>query len=71
MLKVFRVPYETALIVHVLQGTSGITQSTYLLLTLQACNKGWGEGGKPPLPFFENQKKCPDFGKTCPDCDHP
>ena len=21
---------------------------------------------KPPLPFFENQKKCPDFGKKMP-----
>ena len=20
-------------------------------------------GGRPPLPFFENRKKCPDFGK--------
>ena len=23
------------------------------------------------LPFFEDQKKCPDFGKTCSDCVHP
>ena len=22
-----------------------------------------GEGGRPPLPFFENQKKCPNFGE--------
>ena len=23
----------------------------------------WGErGGRPPLPFFENRKKCLDFG---------
>ena len=22
-----------------------------------------GRGGRLPLPFFENQKKCPDFGK--------
>ena len=29
-----------------------------------------GEGGRPPLPFFENQKKWPDFGKKCPDCVH-
>ena len=21
-----------------------------------------GRGGRPPLPFFENRKKCPDFG---------
>ena len=27
--------------------------------------------GRPSLPFFENQKKCPDFGKKCPDCVHP
>ena len=30
-------------------------------------------GGKerPPLPFFENRKKCPDFGKKDPNCVHP
>ena len=28
------------------------------------------EGERPPLPFFENQKKCPDFGKKCPSCVH-
>ena len=22
-----------------------------------------GSGGRPPLPFFENRKKRPDFGK--------
>ena len=30
---------------------------------------GWGRG-RPPLPFFEKQKKCPDFGRKCPDCVH-
>ena len=29
-----------------------------------------GEEG-PSLPFFENQKKCPDFGKKIPNCVHP
>ena len=29
------------------------------------------EGGRPPLPFFENQKKCPDFKKKGPDFVHP
>ena len=28
-------------------------------------------GVRPPLPFFENQKKCPDFGKKGPNCVHP
>ena len=27
-------------------------------------------GGRPPLPFFEYQKKCPDFAKKGPDCVH-
>ena len=27
--------------------------------------------GRPPLPFFENQKKWPDFGKKYPDAVHP
>ena len=30
-----------------------------------------GEGGRPPLPFLENQKKCPGFAKKDPDCCHP
>ena len=30
-----------------------------------------GGGGSPPLPFFENQKKCPDFGKKGPNCVYP
>ena len=30
-----------------------------------------GEGGRPPLLFFENQKKYLDFGKKCPDYVHP
>ena len=30
-----------------------------------------GRGGRPPLPFFENRKKCPDFGKKGPNCVHP
>ena len=34
----------------------------------QARNKG---GGIPCLFFFENRKKCPDFGKKGPDCVHP
>ena len=29
------------------------------------------EGGMPPLPFFENQKTCIDFGKKGPNCVHP
>ena len=38
---------------------------------------GWGRGmeggggGRPPLPFFKNKKKCLDFEKKCPDCVHP
>ena len=27
-------------------------------------------GGRPPLSFSENQKKCPDFGKKGPNCVH-
>ena len=26
--------------------------------------------GTPHLPFFENRKKCPDFGRKGPDCIH-
>ena len=33
--------------------------------------KGEGGEGGPPLPFFENRKKCPDFGKKGPNCVHP
>ena len=27
-----------------------------------------GRGGRPPLPYFKNQKKCSDFGRKGPDC---
>ena len=41
---------------------------------LQAWNYGGGGGGgggcRSPLPCFENQKKCSDFGKKDPDCVH-
>ena len=30
-----------------------------------------GEGERPPLPSFENQKKYPDLRKKCPVCVHP
>ena len=30
-----------------------------------------GGEGRPPLPFLEIKKKCPDFGKKGPDCVHP
>ena len=47
-----------------------------VLLTLDKSRRsgaqlGGGRGGRPPLYFFENQKKCPDFGKNCPDAVHP
>ena len=29
-----------------------------------------GLGSRPPLPFFENRKKHPDFGKEGPDSVH-
>ena len=29
-----------------------------------------GEGRRPPLPFFENRKKCPNFGKKGPNGVH-
>ena len=29
-----------------------------------------GGGVRPPLPFFKNHKKCPNFGKKGPDSDH-
>ena len=30
-----------------------------------------GGGGRPSLPFFENPKKCTDFGKKVLNCVHP
>ena len=38
-------------------------KSCKILLFKKMC--GW-----PPLPFFENRKKCPDFGKKGHDCIH-
>ena len=33
--------------------------------------QGEGVVWRPPLLFFENKKKCPDFSKKGPDCVHP
>ena len=41
-----------------------------LQILVRRATRSW-EGGRPPLPFFENQKKFPDFGKKGPDCVHP
>ena len=42
------------------------------LVKIKLCNKGAQIGGGEAFPaFFENQNKCPDFGKKCPDCVHP
>ena len=30
-----------------------------------------GGRGRSPLLFFEDRKKCPDFGKKGPNCVHP
>ena len=46
----------------------------YLNITKRYAKTGaqqGGEGQRPPLPFFENQNKCPHFGKKDPDCVHP
>ena len=29
------------------------------------------QGGRPPLPLQKIEKRCPDFGKKCPNCVHP
>ena len=38
--------------------------------TLEAGAQLVGEGGRQPLPFFENQKKYPDLGKHGPNSIH-
>ena len=32
---------------------------------------GWGDERRPLLPFFENWKRCLDFGRKGPNCVHP
>ena len=44
-------------------------QEKTLSLKLQARNEWWWKW-RPPLPFFENSKKCLGFGKNCPNCVH-
>ena len=39
--------------------------------SLRCAIRGRRSGGRHPLPFFENQKKCPDFAKKGPNCVHP
>ena len=40
-----------------------------LLRKYRRAARGW-EGERLPLPFFENQKECPGFGKKDRDCVH-
>ena len=42
-----------------------------ILYRITGAQLGGKRVGRPPLPFFENQKKCPDFAKKDPDCVHP
>ena len=55
--------------------TENSTENVSLLRKRRATKKRRAtrgeEGGRPPLPFFENQKKCLDFGKKGPDFVHP
>ena len=44
-------------------------QFTKSYIRYQARNSG-ESGGRPPLPFFENRRNCPDFGKKSHDCVH-
>ena len=37
---------------------------------LAGAQLGEGDGDRSPLPFFQNQKKRPDFRKKGPDCVH-
>ena len=41
---------------------------TLTCYTFSACKQSLF--GRSPLPFFENRKKCTDFGKRSPDCVH-
>ena len=40
------------------------------IVTIPGAQLGGREGGRIPLPFFENKKKCLDFAKKGPDCVH-
>ena len=46
----------------------GTTKSQWHIENRRATSGG--RGGRPPLLFLENQKKCPDFGKKSPNCVH-
>ena len=45
------------------------TNYEFLILVIRRATRGGG--GRPPLPFLENQRKCPDFAKKDPDWVHP
>ena len=48
------------------------TFHSFLANKIPKSNSGAQLGGeRPPLPFFENRKKCPDFGRKGPNCVHP
>ena len=47
------------------------TPADIFVYSLKAGLQLGGGGGEASLPFFENQKKCPDFAKKDLDCVHP
>ena len=42
-----------------------------ILIDFRRAANGGGEGGRFPLPFFVNGRKCPDFGKKGFNCVYP
>ena len=48
-----------------------LSLKTSVLVGLIIKRSGEQLGGRPPLPFFENQNKFPDFQNKGPDCVDP
>ena len=58
--------YKLLLIIFTILTSSNLQN---LILDIRHATRG-ESGGRPPLPFFENRRNCPDLGKKSHDCVH-
>ena len=50
---------------------NGTSENIFLHVDICLGTQLGAGGGRPPLPFIENKKKCPDFRKNGSDWFHP
>ena len=70
--KIYNVSWKNLFQTNTRQSVSVLVQVVVSRRATSGAEVGGGGGGWGglPCPFFENRKKCPDFGKMSPVCVH-